>query len=228
MQLNQILKKLKSLSNPKAVAGMARFGINPEKTYGISIPVLRKMAKEIGKNHNLALKLWDSGIHEAKILASMIDEPEKVTKKQMDEWIKNFDSWDVCDQCCMNFFSKTPYSWEKAKKWTNRKKEFEKRAGFALIACLAWYEREAHDKKFEQFFPLIKKHASDNRNFVKKAVNWSLRQIGKKNMNLNKIAIKTAKDISKINSKSAKWIASDALRELTDKKVKKRFNKTAK
>jgi len=228
MQLNQILKKLKSLSNPKAVAGMARFGINPEKTYGISIPVLRKMAKEIGKNHNLALKLWDSGIHEAKILASMIDEPEKVTKKQMDEWIKNFDSWDVCDQCCMNLFSKTPYSWEKAKKWTNRKKEFEKRAGFALIACLAWYEREAHDKKFEQFFPLIKKHASDNRNFVKKAVNWSLRQIGKKNMNLNKIAIKTAKDISKINSKSAKWIASDALRELTDKKVKKRFNKTAK
>jgi len=228
MQLNQILKKLKSLSNPKAVAGMARFGINPEKTYGISIPVLRKMAKEIGKNHNLALKLWDSGIHEAKILASMIDEPEKVTKKQMDEWIKNFDSWDVCDQCCMNLFSKTPYSWEKAKKWTNRKKEFEKRAGFALIACLAWYEREAHDKKFEQFFPLIKKHASDNRNFVKKAVNWSLRQIGKKNMNLNKIAIKTAKEISKINSKSAKWIASDALRELTDKKVKKRFNKTAK
>jgi len=228
MQLNQILKKLKSLSNPEAVAGMARFGINPEKTYGISIPVLRKMAKEIGKNHNLALKLWDSGIHEAKILAAMIDEPNQVTEKQMDMWIKNFDSWDVCDQCCMNLFSKTPYSWEKAKKWTNRKKEFEKRAGFALIACLAWYEKEAPDKKFEQFFPLIKKHASDNRNFVKKAVNWSLRQIGKKNMNLNKIAIKTAKEISKINSKSAKWIASDALRELTDKKVKKKFNKTAK
>jgi len=224
MQLNQILKKLKSLSNPEAVAGMARFGINPEKTYGISIPVLRKMAKEIGKNHNLALKLWASGIHEAKILAAMIDEPEKVTKKQMDEWIKNFDSWDVCDQCCMNLFSKTPYSWEKAKQWTNRKKEFEKRAGFVLIACLAWYEKEAPDKKFEKFFPLIKKHATDNRNFVKKAVNWSLRQIGKKNMNLNKIAIKTAKEINKINSKSAKWIASDALHELTDKKIKKRFN----
>lgn len=224
MQLNQIIKKLKSLSNPKAVAGMARFGINPKNTYGISIPVLRKMAKEIGKNHDLALKLWDSGIHEAKILASMIDEPEKVTKKQMDEWIKNFDSWDVCDQCCMNLFSKTSYSWEKAKQWTNRKKEFEKRAGFALIACLAWYEKEAPDKKFEQFFPLIKKHASDNRNFVKKAVNWSLRQIGKKNINLNKIAIKIAKEINKTNSKSAKWIASDALRELTDKKIKKRFN----
>ena len=224
MQLNQILKKLKSLSNPEAVAGMARFGINPKNTYGISIPVLRKMAKEIGKNHNLALKLWASGIHEAKILAAMIDEPEKVTKKQMDEWIKNFDSWDVCDQCCMNLFSKTPYSWEKAKQWTNRKKEFEKRAGFALIACLAWYEKEAPDKKFEKFFPLIKKQATDNRNFVKKAVNWSLRQIGKKNMNLNKIAIKTAKEINKINSKSAKWIASDALHELTDKKIKKRFN----
>ena len=131
MQYENILKKLKALSNLRAVEGMARFGINPENTYGVSIPNLRKMAKEIGKNHSLALKLWDSGIHEARILASMVDEPNRVSKKQMDAWIADFDSWDVCDQYCMNLFDKTPMAWEKAVEWTKREKEFEKRAGFA-------------------------------------------------------------------------------------------------
>ncbi|MHC1605595.1 MAG: DNA alkylation repair protein [Candidatus Methanofastidiosia archaeon] len=204
---------------------MARFGINPEKTLGVSIPNLRKLAKEIGKDHSLAQQLWDSGVHEARILASMVDDSDQVTKKQMDAWIKDFDSWDVCDQCCMNLFDKTPMAWEKAVEWTKCEKEFEKRAGFALIACLAWHDRKAPDKKFLVFLPAIKREAHDDRNYVKKAINWALRNIGKRNLNLNRKAIKTAKEIQKIDSKSARWVASDAIRELTSKAVQERLQK---
>ena len=225
MKYENILKKLKALSNPKAVEGMARFGISPENTYGVSIPNLRKMAKEIGRDHSLAQQLWDSGIHEARILASMIDQVDQVTKNQMDAWIKDFDSWDVCDQCCMNLFDKTPLAWEKAIEWTNREREFEKRAGFALMACLAWYDKESPDKKFLVFLPAIKRQAVDDRNYVKKAVNWALRNIGKRNLNLNKKAIETAKEIQKMDSRSAKWIASDAIRELMSKAVQERLRK---
>lgn len=197
MRCQNILEKLKALSDPEAVEGMARFGINPENTYGISIPSLRKMAKEIGKDHSLAQKLWNSGIHEARILASMIDESDQVTGKQMDAWVKDFDSWDVCDQCCMNLFSKTPIAWKKAIEWAGRNKEFEKRAGFTLMACLAWYDKKSPDKKFLVFLPIIEREAGDNRNYVKKAINWALRNIGKRNPNLNKKAIETAKKIQK-------------------------------
>ena len=223
MDSNDVFKKLKSLANPKNVAGMARFGINPKNTLGISIPHLRKLAKELGKDHQLAQQLWDSGIHEAMILAGMVDDPKLVTKKQMDLWTSDFDSWDVCDQVCMNLFDKTPLAFQKAKEWAMRDKEFEKRAGFALMACLAWHDKEAGDVRFAQFFPLIKQAASDERNFVKKAVNWALRQIGKRNRNLNKMAIGTAKEILKMDSKIAKWIASDAIRELTSQAVQKRL-----
>ena len=225
MQYENILKKLKALSNLKAVEGMARFGINPENTYGVSIPNLRKMAKEIGKDHSLAQQLWDSGIHEARILASMIDDPNQVTKRQMDVWIKDFNSWDVCDQCCMNLFDKTPMAWEKAVEWTKREKEFEKRAGFTLMACLAWHDKESPDKKFLVFLLAIKRKTDDDRNYVKKAVNWALRNIGKRNLSLNKKAIETAKEIQKMNSRSAKWIASDAIQELTSEAVQKRLQK---
>ena len=225
MQYENILKKLKALSNLKAVEGMARFGINPENTYGVSVPNLRKMAKEIGKNHSLAQQLWASGIHEVRILASMIDDPNQVKKRQMDAWIKDFDSWDVCDQCCMNLFDKTPMAWEKAVEWTKREKEFEKRAGFTLMACLAWHDKESPDKKFLVFLLAIKRKADDDRNYVKKAVNWALRNIGKRNLSLNKKAIETAKEIQKMNSRSTKWIASDAIRELTSEAVQKRLQK---
>lgn len=223
MQYGEILKKLKSLSDPKAAEGMARFGINPENTLGISIPNLRKIAKDVGKDHSLAQQLWASGIHEARILASMVDEPEMVTEKQVGNWVKDFDSWDVCDQCCMNLFDKLPFAFEKAIELSKKEEEFEKRAGFALMACLAWHDREAQDEKFEAFFPHIKQRVTDERNFVKKAVNWALRQIGKRNLNLNKAAIKTAKNIQKIDAKSARWIASDALRELEGEAVQKRL-----
>jgi len=223
MQYKKILKKLKSLSNPKAVAGMVRFGINSKNTYGVSVPNLRDIAKKIGVNHKLAQQLWLSGIHEARILASMIDDPKKVTKKQMEKWIKDFDSWDVCDQCCMNLFDRTEFAYQKAVEWSKKKEEFVKRAGFAMMAVLAFHDKKAKDKQFEKFFPIIKRESTDNRNFVKKAVNWALRQIGKRNLNLNKKAIKIAKQIKKIDSKTAKWIASDALRELTSKAVQKKL-----
>src|SRR3989338_9922980 len=219
MQYKKILKQLKDMANPEAVAGMARFGINPENTYGISIPNLRRMAKEIGKNHRLAQQLWDSGIHEVRILAGMIDEPGRVTKKQMEDWVKDFDSWDVCDHVCMNLFEKTGFAYKKAIEWSKRDEEFVKRAGFVLMARLAVSDKEAEDEKFLKFFPLIKRESTDNRNFVKKAVNWALRQIGKRNINLKRAAIKTAEEIQKIDSKSAKWIAADALKELKGKRL---------
>ena len=225
MTYQEIIKTLKSKANPKNVEGMSRFGITASNKLGIRIPVLRSLAKEIGKNHKLALQLWNSKIHEAKILASMIDEIDKVTKTQMDSWIKDFDSWDVCDQVCMNLFDKTPYAFKKAVEWTKRKSEFEKRAGFALMACLAWHDKTSPDRKFAGFFPYIKINSTDKRNFVKKAVNWALRQIGKRNRNLNKEAINVAKAIYKTNNKTAKWIANDALKELSDSKTQQRLVK---
>lgn len=223
MQYDDILKKLKSLSDPKAVEGMARFGINPENTFGVSIPNLRQIAKETGRDRALAQQLWASAIHEARILASMIDDPKMVTEEQMERWVKDFDSWDVCDQCCMNLFEKTRFAYQKAVEWSSNDKEFIKRTGFVLMARLAVSDKKADDRQFEPFLPIIKREASDNRNFVKKAANWALRQIGKRNLNLNRKAIETAKEIQEIASKSARWVTSDALRELTGKAVLERL-----
>ncbi|EKD57484.1 MAG: hypothetical protein ACD_57C00272G0002 [uncultured bacterium] len=222
MDIEKVIKKLKLLSNPKNVEGMARFGINPKYALGVNVPVLRKLAADIEKElknksqekHKLASKLWGSKIHEVRILASMIDVPELVTQKQMDSWIKEFNSWDLCDQICMNLFDKTPFAFDKAAEWSKKHKEFEKRAGFALMACLAWHDKNAADKKFLKFLPLIKNASKDKRNFVKKAVNWALRQIGKRNQNLKKTVIILAREIQKMDNKTANWIAKDALKEL--------------
>jgi len=219
MEVDQVIRKLKTLADPKAVEGMAKFGINPKNTLGVKVPQLRKMAKEIGKNSALAQRLWKTKIHEARILASMIADPKDFTENEMDEWVKDFDSWDICDQCCMNLFDKTEIAFKKAIEWAHREEEFVRRAGFALMACLAWHRKDVADKKFLKFFPVIKKFASDERNFVKKAVNWALRQIGKRSKFLKDKAIKIAKEIQKIDSRSAHWIAADALRELNKKKV---------
>lgn len=225
MNSKQIISELKSHANPKNVEGMARFGINPKNILGVSTPVLRKMAKETGKNHKLAQELWKSKIHEARILACFIDEPEKVTKSQITSWARDFDSWDICDQCCGNLFDKTPFAWEKAYELVHRKEEFVRRTGFVLMATLSVHDKKAKNSDFEKFFSLLKQYSTDERNFVKKAVNWALRQIGKRNLTLNKKAIKLAKEIQKIDSKSAKWIANDALRELQSEKVLERLRK---
>ncbi len=225
MEFKDIIKELESLSNPEDVAGMARFGINPMKAYGVRMPELRRIARKTGKDHILTGKLWDAGYNETRILASMVDEPEKVSEDQMDKWVVDFESWDVCDQCCMNLFRKTPFAYKKAFEWSERKEEFVKRAAFTLMATLAVHDKTVADEKFEKFFPLIIRESDDNRNFVKKAVNWALRQIGKRNLNLNKKAVEIAYEIKKIDSKSAKWIASDAIRELKSEKIQERLKK---
>jgi len=216
--VESIVIELKKHANPKNVKGMARFGINPRNTIGIPIPVIRSLAKRIGKNHELAQDLWNTGIHEARILAALTDEFGKVTKAQMDRWTADFDSWDVCDQVCMNLFDKTPYAHQKAKAWTSDNKEFVRRAGFAMMAALAFHDKKAPDRDFLQFFPFIEKYADDQHNFVKKAVNWALRQIGKRNSALCKRAIIVAERLKKRESTSSRWIGSDAFRELSQKK----------
>jgi len=207
--------------------GMARFGIRTDKAFGVSLYVLRDMAKEIGTNHDLALELWDSGYHEARIMASIIDDPKLVTEKQLDRWVADFDSWDVCDQCCSNLFARTQFAYDRAFKWPDDEREFVRRAGFVMMAALAVHDKKAGDKKFEQFFPIMKKHAGDDRNFVRKAVNWALRNIGKRNLTLNKSAIQAAEEIHALGTRSAKWIASDALRELKSEKVQARLESKA-
>ncbi|WXG39628.1 MAG: DNA alkylation repair protein [Candidatus Freyarchaeum deiterrae] len=223
MQYSDILKRLETLSNPEAVKGMAMFGITPERTYGVSIPDLRKIAKETGKNHLLAQQLWASNTRETRILASMIDDPEMVTEEQMDSWVKEFDYWEICDQCIMKLFRWTKYAYQKAVEWSSNEEEFVKRAGFVLIACLAVSDKKASDEQFERFLPIIRREAADSRTYIKKAVNWALRQIGKRNPDLNKKATETAKEIQKLDSKSAKWVATDALRELTSEAIQKRL-----
>src|SRR5260370_20822233 len=207
MKSEQIIADLKLHANTQTIEGMARFGIRPAQALGVSIPTLRKMAKEIGRNHALALALWDSGIHEARLLASMIDEPRLVSAQQMEEWVNDFDAWDVCDQVCGNLFDKTPYAYQKAVQWCQQEREFVRRAGFVMMAELAVHDKKAQDEAFLQFFPFIKQYAGDERNFVKKAVNWALRQIGKRNGRLRTLALDCAYDVQKMDSRTAQWVA---------------------
>jgi 3-methyladenine DNA glycosylase AlkD len=204
---------------------MARYGITPDKVYGVSIPKLTEIAKEIGKDHFLAQRLWEAGIRETRILASMIDDPKFVTEAQMESWAKDFDCWEVCDQCCMKLFKKTEFAYGKAMEWSAHDEEFVKRAGFVLMSCLSISDKKADDKEFLRFLPIIDREATDDRTYVKKAVNWALRQIGKRSRALNEVAIKTAREIQQINSTSARWIASDAIRELTSEAVQKRLKR---
>lgn len=223
MNVDEIIAFLKSNTNQKNLEGMARFGINASNALGISIPLLRGLAKEIKKDHKLALELWKTGYHEARILATFIAEPDKITPSLMNKWVKDFNSWDLCDQCCMSLFVNTLHVQDKIKEWNDSPHEFVKRASFVLMATSAVHRKEWNDKIFLGFFPLIKKHSIDERNFVKKAVNWALRQIGKRNKSLNKKGIDFCSKLLKIDSKSAKWIASDALKELTNKKIQVRL-----
>jgi 3-methyladenine DNA glycosylase AlkD len=212
--IEQILSTLRAQANPANVAGMARYGINPAGTLGVPVPVIRRMAKEIGHDHDLAEALWRSGIHEARILATIVDEPARVTARQMNRWARDFDSWDVCDQACSNLFRYTPMAFEKAAQWAGAQPEFVRRAGFSLMAALAVSAKTATDEQFAAFLPLIADAAADDRNLVKKAVNWALRAIGKRNPRLHRLAMAAAVEIARQDSRSARWIAADALREL--------------
>lgn len=217
LRCRKTLSRLKEMGNSENVRAMERFGISPTKPLGIPVIALRTIAREIGKDHLLPIELWGSGFHEARILASMVDVPSEVTPAQMDSWAYSFDSWDLCDHCCGNLFDKTPYAIEKAAEWSVFDEEFVKRAGYVLMAELAVHDKQRSDQDFVNFLPFIEKGATDERNYVKKAVNWSLRQIGKRNVRLNRLAIETAERIEKLDLKCSRWIARDALRELKGK-----------
>jgi len=225
MEYKEVVSTLKSMANPDNIAGMARFGINAENTLGISMPELRKLGKRIGKDHALALRLFDSGIHEARILASLVADPAAFTEEQAESWVVRLDSWDVCDQFCMSLMWRTPFAYDKCFEWSEREEEFVKRAGFALMAKLSWSDKKASDEDIAGFLPVIEREADDERNFVKKAVNWALRQIGKRDRALNAMAIESARRLAATGSRSARWIASDALRELEGEAVRERLLK---
>ncbi|OGU81788.1 MAG: DNA alkylation repair protein [Stygiobacter sp. RIFOXYC12_FULL_38_8] len=225
MTAKQIIAELRKNGSEYDRKGMARFGINVDKAFGVNVPVMRTLAKLIGKNHELAIELWESGYHEARHVAAMIDDPKLVTKAQMNKWVRDFNSWDICDGTCSNLFRKTPYAIEKIYEWCEKKDEYVRRAGFSLMCYVAVHHKTRDDEEFLEFLPLIKKYSVDERNFVKKAVNWALRQIGKRSRFLNEEALKVAREIHALDSKSAKWIASDAIRELTDPKILARIKR---
>jgi len=224
--LDEALEKLRQNARPDQLGGMARFGITVEKRLGVSIPALRRIAKELGPDHKLAGKLWRTGWADARILASMIADPAELSEKQMEQWTGDFESWDVCDQVCQNLFEKSPLAWKKIGEWAGREREYVRRAAFALIACLAWHDRTSGDERFLALLPLIEAACTDERNFVRKAVNWALRNIGKRNRALNRAAIRTAKDIRRLDSRAARWIAADAQRELESEAVQRRLKRS--
>ena len=223
----EVLRELKSLANPNVREKMAYFGVNVPKAHGISAPVLHALARRIGKNHELAEQLWSTGIHEARILATLIGESGKVTSAQMERWVREFDSWDVVDAACCYLYAHAAPAWTKINTWSRRREEFEKRAAFSLAAYLSYKDKTAPDARFERFLRVIEREAYDERNFVRKAVNWALRNIGKRNLRLNRAAINTAERIRQQGSRSARWIAADALRELKSDAVQRRLRRKA-
>jgi len=219
------LRELKSLANPKVRAKLAYFGVSVPKVYGISAPKLHVLARRIGKNQELAEKLWSSGIHEAKILATLIAESEKVSSKQMERWVRDFDSWDVVDSASCYLYAAAKPAWNKVYQWSGRRGEFQKRAAFSLAAYLSYKDKSSKDERFEHFLSVIEREAHDERNFVRKAVNWALRNIGKRNLRLNAAAIRSAKRIAQQESRAARWVAADALRELKSEAVRSRLRR---
>src|SRR5580700_972686 len=221
----EVLRALKEVADPKVRAKLAYFGVNVPKAYGISAPVLHAFARHIGKDQALAEELWSTAIHEARILAALIGEAEKVTAARMERWARDFDSWDLVDTACCYLYAHAKPAWDKVYEWSSRRSEFEKRAAFSLAAYLAYKDKMAEDAKFERFLAVIERESHDERNFVRKAVNWALRNIGKRNLRLNKAAIRAAERMRGQNSRSARWIAADVLRELKSETVQERLER---
>lgn len=217
--LDAIVARLHALENARNREGMARFGIETKSALGIPIPELRRIAAEVGRDHALAIRLWERGIHEGRILACMCADPLLLSDSEMEKWVAQFDSWDLCDQCCSNLFVLHPLAWEKAQAWAEREEEFVRRAGFVLMAALAVHDRQAPDERFLALFPLIRHASDDGRRYVKKAVNWALRQIGKRNIRLHAHALSLAEELLQGDSASGRWIARDAIRELRSGKI---------
>jgi 3-methyladenine DNA glycosylase AlkD len=222
--LRQALAELQSRGDQRYFEGMAHFAIHTKKAFGVSTPNVKQIARLIGKNHELGLQLWDTGNHDARTLAIFISDPQRVTASHMERWAKDFDNWAACDGACCHLFAAAKPAWQKALLWTKRKNEFEKRGGFALIAYLAIHDKTATDDRFAPCLAAIEREARDDRNFVRKAVNWALRNIGKRNSGLNRAAIACAERIKASGTRSGRWIAADALRELRSEAVQRRLS----
>lgn len=214
--VESVLAELRRLGSEKNRAGMARFGINIEHAYGVSMEAARPLVRKYRRQHALAVQLWATGVHEARILAALIDDPKLVTPKQMDSWVADFNSWDICDQACMKLFAVTPHAVARIEKWAKDKREFVRRAAFATMAGYGVHAKKAPDSDFLAFLPIIEAQATDPRNFVRKAVNWALRTIGKRSIALHAPALKLARKLAASDDKTARWIGKDAVRELTD------------
>ena len=223
VRVDKLIDELRRLADPGRLAGMARYGIATDTALGITVTELRALARRVGRDHELAAALWDTRIHEARMLATMVDDPARVTEAQMETLVRDLASWDLCDGLCGNLLDRTPFAFAKAVEWSSRDEEFVKRAGFALMAWSAVHRKDADDERFEMFLPVIRAEAMDDRNYVKKAVSWALRQIGKRSPRLHAQAIATAEEIRELDSRTARWIASDVLRELTSDAVRERL-----
>jgi 3-methyladenine DNA glycosylase AlkD len=213
-RVTDIMEELRSHGNPEAVAGMARYGIRPRRALGVSLPVLRRMGKRIGKDHKLAMQLWRTGTHEARILASLVADPASMDDRTAARWLHDCDSWDIVDQCCGNLFARMASAYANALVWSRSKSEYVKRGGFALMAWLAVRDKKSPDGAFLRLLPAIRRGSRDGRNLVKKGVNWALRQIGKRNVKLHRRALELACQLAASSDAAARWVGTDALREL--------------
>lgn len=217
-----LIARLEALASPADAAGMARFGIRGARVLGVPVKTLRALARETGRSHALAEGLWASGIHEARILASIVAEPKRVDPAQMERWVADLDSWDLCDQCCTNLWVRTPFARDKALEWSEREEEFVKRAGFVLMVQVAGKDKSAPVTLLHRYLARAEAAAGDERNFVKKAISWALREIGQRSPELNAAAVTVARRLQEADSRAARWVGSDALRELTSEKVAQR------
>ncbi len=216
MEFNQIIGEFKESSDVDFTKNMKKFGIQYVKSYGLRLPQIRKIAKQCGKNHDLALKLWNHGYHETYLLATIVEEPDKVDSKQLNDWVHTFYSWDLVDQACINLLRFIPEAIDNIFIWCNSDEEFVKRTAFSLIAVLAVHNKNLD---FDKYFDILKEGSKDNRNFVKKSVNWAIRQIGKIDVENNRKALELAYEILGIGNKSSKWVARRAIKELESEKV---------
>jgi len=215
MDKAEVLAFLQRKGSRRNVTGLARYGIKAARAFGVPMGTLLALARRVGKDHALALGLWESGWYEARLLAALVDDPEQVTRRQMNAWAAAFENWGDCDTVCFKLFDQTPFAWEQARKWTGSPREFVKRGGFVLMACLALHDKSASDKQFLSLLPLIEKGARDDRNFVMKGVNWALRAIGRRNRALNTAAVKVAQRLTSSEEASTRWVGKDALRRMT-------------
>jgi 3-methyladenine DNA glycosylase AlkD len=227
MDTDEVLKWLERRGTRRTVEGLPRYGIEAEHAFGVTMATLLALRKRLGTDHALSLTLWESGWYEARLLAALVGDPQRVTRRQMNAWAAGFENWGDCDTVCFHLFDRTPFAWEKARQWSTSPREFVKRGAFALMACLALHDKAAPDKRFLALLPLIEKGARDERNFVKKGVNWALRAIGRRNAALNAAAVAVAKRLAVSDEAACRWVGKDALRELMSSGVRSRLARRA-